>query len=95
MEKIQLVYKELIALIRKLSPAYKLVFILLLLIGFIPPGNFKYACGISVGTSKSNLSKARAFLQRYLVKDDKGNILCFTLREDDMDEMSAKGCRKL
>jgi len=34
--------------------------------------------GISVGTSKSNLSKARAFLQKYLVKDDKGNVLCFT-----------------
>ena len=73
----QLVYKELIALIRKLSPAYKLVFNLYVIDGYTHQ-EIANMLGISVGTSKSNLSKARAFLQKYLVKDDKGNILCFT-----------------
>jgi len=73
----QLVYKELIALIRKLSPAYKVVFNLYVIDGYTHQEIAKML-GISVGTSKSNLSKARAFLQKYLVKDDKGNILCFT-----------------
>lgn len=73
----QLVYKELIALVRKLSPAYKLVFNLYVIDGYTHQEIAKML-NISVGTSKSNLSKARAFLQKYLVKDDKGNILCFT-----------------
>jgi len=73
----QLVYKELIALVRKLSPAYKVVFNLYVIDGYTHQEISKML-GISVGTSKSNLSKARAFLQKYLIKDDKGNILCFT-----------------
>jgi len=73
----QLVYKELIALIRKLSPAYKVVFNLYVIDGFTHQ-EIANMLGISVGTSKSNLSKARAFLQKYLIKDEKGNILCFT-----------------
>ena len=72
-----IVYKELIALIRKLSPAYKVVFNLYVIDGYTHQ-EIANMLGISVGTSKSNLSKARAFLQKYLVKDDKGNILCFT-----------------
>lgn len=73
----QLVYKELITLVRKLSPAYKLVFNLYVIDGYTHQ-EIANMLGISVGTSKSNLSKARAFLQKYLIKDDKGNILCFT-----------------
>jgi len=73
----QLMYKELMALIRKLSPAYKVVFNLYVIDGYTHQ-EIADMLGISVGTSKSNLSKARAFLQKYLVKDDKGNILCFT-----------------
>jgi RNA polymerase sigma factor (sigma-70 family) len=73
----QLIYKELIALIRKLSPAYKVVFNLYVIDGYTHQ-EIADMLGISVGTSKSNLSKARAFLQKYLIKDDKGNILCFT-----------------
>ena len=73
----QLVYKELIALIRKLSPAYKVVFNLYVIDGYTHQ-EIANMLGISVGTSKSNLSKARAFLQKYLIKDDKGNVLCFT-----------------
>lgn len=72
-----IVYKELIALIRKLSPAYKVVFNLYVIDGYTHQ-EIADLLGISVGTSKSNLSKARAFLQKYLVNDDKGNILCFT-----------------
>ena len=44
----QFVYKELIALIRKLSPAYKVVFNLYVIDGYHAPGNCKYAgyfCG--------------------------------------------------
>jgi RNA polymerase sigma-70 factor (ECF subfamily) len=77
MVKISLYIKKLIALIRKLSPAYKLVFNLYVIDGYTHQ-EIANMLGISVGTSKSNLSKARAFLQKYLVKDDKGNILCFT-----------------
>ena len=73
----QLVYKELIGLIRKLSPAYKVVFNLYVIDGYTHQ-EIANMLGISVGTSKSNLSKARAFLQKFLIKDDKGNILCFT-----------------
>jgi RNA polymerase sigma-70 factor (ECF subfamily) len=73
----QLVYKELIALIRKLSPAYKVVFNLYVIDGYTHQ-EIADMLGISVGTSKSNLSKARAFLQKNLIKDDKGNVLCFT-----------------
>lgn len=73
----QLVYKELISLIRKLSPAYKVVFNLYVIDGYTHQ-EIASMLGISVGTSKSNLSKARAFLQKYLIKDGKGNILCYT-----------------
>lgn len=73
----QLVYKELIALVRKLSPAYKVVFNLYVIDGYTHQ-EIAELLGISVGTSKSNLSKARAFLQKYLIKDDKGHLLCFT-----------------
>lgn len=72
-----IVYKELMALVRKLSPAYKVVFNLYVIDGYTHQ-EIANMLGISVGTSKSNLSKARAFLQKYLVKDDKGNMLCFT-----------------
>ncbi len=73
----KLVYKELVELVRKLSPAYKVVFNLYVIDGYTHQ-EIANMLGISVGTSKSNLSKARAFLQKYLVKDDKGNVLCFT-----------------
>ena len=72
-----IVYKELIALIRKLSPAYKVVFNLYVIDGYSHQ-EIAEMLGISVGTSKSNLAKARAFLQKHLVTDTKGNVLCFT-----------------
>jgi RNA polymerase sigma factor (sigma-70 family) len=72
-----MVYKELIGLVRKLSPAYRVVFNLHVIDGYSHPEIAKML-GISVGTSKSNLAKAKAFLQKHLVKDDNGNVLCFT-----------------
>ncbi len=73
----QLMYKELIALIKKLSPAYRVVFNLHVIDGYSHQ-EIAEMLGISVGTSKSNLAKARAFLQKHLVTDTKGNVLCFT-----------------
>jgi len=73
----KLLYKELIELIRKLSPSYRVVFNMYVIDGFSHQEIAK-ALGISVGTSKSNLARARAFLQKYLVKDNKDNVLCFT-----------------
>ena len=73
----QLMYKELIALIKKLSPAYRVVFNLHVIDGYSHQ-EIAEMLGISVGTSKSNLSKARVFLQKHLVTDTKGNVLCFT-----------------
>jgi RNA polymerase sigma-70 factor (ECF subfamily) len=70
-------YKELISLVRKLSPAYRVVFNLHVIDGYTHPEIAKML-GISVGTSKSNLAKAKSFLQKFLVKDDNGNVLCFT-----------------
>ena len=73
----QLMYKELISLIRKLSPAYRVVFNLHVIDGYSHQ-EIAGILGISPGTSKSNLAKARAFLQKFLIKDTKGNVLCFT-----------------
>ncbi|HRP55910.1 RNA polymerase sigma factor [Agriterribacter sp.] len=73
----QLLYKEIIELIRKLSPSYRAVFNLYVIDGYSHQEIGKML-GISVGTSKSNLARARAFLQKYLVKDNKDNVLCFT-----------------
>jgi RNA polymerase sigma-70 factor (ECF subfamily) len=73
----QLMYKELIALIKKLSPAYRVVFNLHVIDGYSHQ-EIAEMLGISVGTSKSNLAKARAFLKKHLVTDTKGNVLCFT-----------------
>jgi RNA polymerase sigma-70 factor (ECF subfamily) len=73
----QLMYKDLISLIRKLSPAYRVVFNLHVIDGYSHQ-EIGRLLDISPGTSKSNLYKAKAFLQKFLIKDRKGNILCFT-----------------
>ena len=73
----ELMYKDVVSLIRKLSPAYRVVFNLHVIDGYSHQ-EIARLLGISPGTSKSNLSKAKTFLQKFLVKDRKGNILCFT-----------------
>ena len=73
----KLLYKDLIILIRKLSPAYRVVFNLYVIDGYSHP-EIAGMLNISTGTSKSNLAKARAFLQKHFIKDNNGSALCFT-----------------
>ncbi|WP_308418674.1 RNA polymerase sigma factor [Hymenobacter lutimineralis] len=62
-----LAYEELIALIQRLSPAYRTVFNLYVLDGFTHE-EIAQQLGISIGASKSNLSKARGHLKEMLKK---------------------------
>jgi len=73
----KLLYQELLLLVRKLSPGYRAVFNLYVIDGF-SHAEIADILGISIGTSKSNLAKARAFLQQYLIKDKTGYALCKT-----------------
>jgi len=60
-------YKEIIAAIRQLSPAYRTVFNLFVIEG-LTHEEIASHLGISVGSSKSNLSKARENLRKILTK---------------------------
>ncbi len=59
-------YKEIIEAIRLLSPAYKNVFNLFVIEG-LSHEEIANQLGISVGTSKSNLSKAREKLKKIII----------------------------
>lgn len=65
----KLSYEEIIQSIQKLSPGYRTVFNLFIIEGFSHDEVAK-VLGISVGTSKSNLSKARVQLQKILFKQN-------------------------
>ena len=64
-----LLYKELISYVKSLPPTYRIVFNM-----FVIDGCSHYeiaeALGISVGTSKSNLSRAKVFLQKLIKEKD-------------------------
>ena len=62
----QLAHEDLLALVQRLSPAYRLVFNLYVMEGFTHE-EIADQLGISVGASKSNLARARENL-RQLVK---------------------------
>lgn len=64
-----LAYEELIQLVQALSPAYRAVFNLFVIDGFTHE-KVAEILGISVGTSKSNLAKARENLRQMLKKRD-------------------------
>ena len=64
-----LLYKELILEIKKLPTSYRLVFNMFVIDGFSHQ-EIATRLGISVGTSKSNLSKARALLQKFIKTND-------------------------
>lgn len=64
-----LLYKELVKEIRKLPPAYRTVFNLYVIDGFTHQ-EIANQLSISVGTSKSNLSKARVYLQKILKNNE-------------------------
>lgn len=63
----KLAYEELIRLVQALSPAYRTVFNLFVIDGFTHE-EISGKLGISVGTSKSNLAKARENLRNMLKK---------------------------
>jgi len=58
-------YKEIMALVQGLSPVYKTIFNLFVIEGFRHE-EIARLLNISVGTSKSNLSKAKANIQKML-----------------------------
>ena len=58
-----LLYKELITLVKKLPPAYRAVFNMVVIDG-LTHHEVADLLDISVGTSKSNLSRARVLLQK-------------------------------
>jgi RNA polymerase sigma-70 factor (ECF subfamily) len=62
----ELAAEEILALIKELSPAYRAVFTLYVVEGYTHPEVAK-KLGISEGTSKSNLAKARKKMQKLLL----------------------------
>lgn len=72
-----LLYKELMIMIKELPPAYRMVFNLHVIEGYSHP-EIARMLGITTGTSKSNLSKARAHLQKVLTAENTETILCQT-----------------
>src|SRR5215510_9539527 len=65
----KITYEEIIRSIQDLSPAYRTVFNLFIIEG-LSHEEIASKLGISVGTSKSNLSKARRQLQKILFKQN-------------------------
>jgi RNA polymerase sigma-70 factor (ECF subfamily) len=65
-----LMYKELVKQIKKLPPSYRTVFNLYVIDG-LTHQEIANLLGISVGTSKSNLSKARVILQKIVKNNDR------------------------
>lgn len=63
----QLAYEEILKLIQQLSPSYRAVFNLFVIEGY-KHEEISEMLGISVGTSKSNLFKAKAHLRDALAK---------------------------
>ena len=70
-----LLYKELVKEIKKLPPAYRTVFNMYVIDG-LTHQEIADLLGISVGTSKSNLSKARVILQRIIKNNDEEVNIC-------------------
>jgi RNA polymerase sigma factor (sigma-70 family) len=65
----KLSYEEIIRAIQELSPGYRIVFNLFIIEG-LSHEEISRQLGISPGTSKSNLSKARRQLQKILFKQN-------------------------
>jgi RNA polymerase sigma factor (sigma-70 family) len=63
-------YEEIIRFIQKLSPAYRMVLNLFIIEGFTHE-EIAEKLNISIGTSKSNLAKARKQLQKILYHENK------------------------
>ncbi|HUS03384.1 MAG TPA: RNA polymerase sigma factor [Chitinophagaceae bacterium] len=72
-----LLYKELIKEIKKLPPGYRVVFNMYVIDGFTHQ-EIANQLKISVGTSKSNLSKAKALLRNYIKTNESQVQACNT-----------------
>lgn len=70
-----ILYKELIEEIKKLPPVYRAVLNMYVIDGFTH-AEIAAQLGITVGTSKSNLFKARAYLQKIINKDHQQTGIC-------------------
>jgi RNA polymerase sigma-70 factor (ECF subfamily) len=70
-----LLYKELICHVKKLPPSYGAVFNMYVIDGFSHQ-EIAEQLGISVGTSKSNLFKAKAYLQKVISKETQQAGIC-------------------
>jgi RNA polymerase sigma factor (sigma-70 family) len=70
-----LLYKELIQEVKKLPPAYRTVFNMYVVDGYTHQ-EIASALGIAVGTSKSNLFKAREYLKNLIRKNEQQITLC-------------------
>ena len=68
-----LLYKDLIILIKELPPTYRAVFNLYVIDGYTH-SEIADLLNIAVGTSKSNLSKARVQLQKSIKKMEEGKL---------------------
>ncbi len=60
-----MIYKELITLVKKLPPKYRIVFNMYVIDGY-KHIEISEVLGIPVGTSKSNLTRARALMQTFI-----------------------------
>jgi len=70
-----LLYKELICQVKKLPPSYRVAFNMYIIDGFSHQ-EIAEKLGISVGTSKSNLAKARMQLKKFIDKDVQEAGIC-------------------
>ncbi len=71
-----LLYKELVMEIKKLPPSYRAVFNMYVIDGFSHQ-EIANQLGIAVGTSKSNLSKARSILQKFINNSNQETEVCY------------------
>jgi RNA polymerase sigma-70 factor (ECF subfamily) len=67
-----LLYKDVIIAVKQLPPAYRIVFNMFVIDG-CSHHEIAEALGISTGTSKSNLSKARVLLQKFIKTQEARN----------------------
>lgn len=70
-----LLYEDLIKEIKKLPPAYRVVFNMYVIDGFSHQ-EIADRLGIAVGSSKSNLSKARGILQSFIKQAEQTKRCC-------------------
>ena len=68
-------YKELICQVKKLPPSYRVTFNMYVIDG-LSHQEIAEKLGVSVGTSKSNLSKAKMQLRKFIEKDVQEADIC-------------------